>query len=66
MGGFSSASSFFLSLLNQKNVKKIKFFLFFKYRGMGCFLPYVGNLHAVQIVSIVTVTITGEQKYISL
>ena len=33
---------------------------------MGCFLPYVGNLHAVQIVSIVTVTITGEQKYISL
>ena len=32
MGGFSSASSFFLSLLNQKNVKKIKFFSFLSIR----------------------------------
>ena len=33
---------------------------------MGCFLPDVGNLHAMQIVSIVALTMTGEQKYISL
>lgn len=44
----------------------MKFCLFFKYTGMGCFLPDVRNLHAMQIVSIVTVTMTGEQKYISM